>query len=308
MRAVFLGTPVAAVPALAALMNVATVELVVTQPDRPRGRGRQVAASPVKDAAIEWGLPVAQPHSGRELFDVLVGSELDVGVVVAYGRILRPDVLAMTRVGFVNVHFSLLPRWRGAAPVERAILAGDELTGVSLMVLNEDLDTGPLFAVKETEIAPYESAGVVIGRLASIGADLLQESLESYIHGDLRPAAQMETGATFAPRLGTAEARINPRSTAEQVHRVIRAFNPRPGAWIMAGGSRIKILEAGPASAGPDPGVIDVGRGRPILGVSDGAVELVRLQPAGKAPLSGRAWANGRRGVELRLDPFDHPG
>ncbi|MDJ0924580.1 MAG: methionyl-tRNA formyltransferase [Acidimicrobiia bacterium] len=302
MRAAFLGTPAAAVPSLAALMEVAAVEFVVTQPDRPRGRGRSVEASPVKLAAQEWGLQVHQPRRDDELLELFVGTNLDVAVVVAYGRILRPDVLATTDAGFVNVHFSLLPRWRGAAPVSRAILAGDDYTGVSLMVLDEGMDTGPVFAVAESAINEYETAGQVTGRLASLGADVLRDHLDDYLHERLRPARQMATGATEAPRLTTAEAHLDLSLSPTGFARAVRAFNPRPGAWLMAEGHRIKVFEVGPATPFVEPGVIEIINGRPILGLEHGAVELVELQPAGKAPLSGRAWANGRRGEGLVVD------
>lgn len=302
MRAAFLGTPSAAVPSLAALMEVASVEFVVTQPDRPKGRGRRVESSAVKLAAHEWGLAVYQPETHAELLGMFDQAGLDIAVVVAYGRILRPAVLESVDRGFVNVHFSLLPRWRGAAPVERAILAGDQYTGVSLMVLDEGLDTGPVFAAAEIEINEYESAGALTGRLASLGADVLRDHLDDYEHGRLRPARQMATGATTAPRLTTAEAALDTGIGPTAFARAVRAFNPRPGAWIQAEGQRIKVFEVGPATPDVAAGDVQVVGGRPILGLASGAVELVEVQPAGKPRISGKAWANGRRGVGLSLD------
>ena len=302
IRAAFLGTPSAAVPSLAALMELGAVEFVVTQPDRPRGRGRHLEAPAVKRAATEWGLRVHQPRTHADLLALFEGSELDVAVVVAYGRILKPEVLATTKEGFVNVHFSLLPRWRGAAPVERAILAGDDYTGISLMVLDEGMDTGPVFAAAETPINEYESAGEVTGRLASLGADVLRDHLDAYVHGRLLPARQMKTGATAAPRLTTAEAHLDVGLSPTAFARAVRAFNPRPGGWVHAQGHRMKIFEVGPATPPVSPGTIEIVNGRPILGLESGAVELVVIQPSGKAVLSGRAWANGRRGRGLVLD------
>lgn len=302
IRLAFLGTPSSAVPTLAALLELATVEFVVTQPDRPKGRGRKVEASPVKQAATEWGIRVHQPDSHDDLMSLFDGAGLDVAVVVAFGRILRPDVLATTDSGFVNVHFSLLPRWRGAAPVERAILAGDDYTGVSLMVLDEGLDTGPVFAAEETAISDYESAGEVMGRLAWIGADVLRDHLTDYVNGKLSAARQMNTGATSAPRLTTAEAQLDPRLSPGAFSRSVRAFNPRPGGWVDAEGSRLKIFEVGPATPPVKPGQIEIVNGRPILGVNGGSLELVEVQPEGKGAQSGRAWANGRRGEGLVLD------
>lgn len=282
-------------------MEVAAVEFVVTQPDRPKGRGRNSEASAVKVAASEWGLPVYQPHSHSGLMQLFGDAGLDVAVVVAYGRILKKELLETTKSGFVNVHFSLLPRWRGAAPVERAILAGDDYTGVSLMVLDEGMDTGPVFAAAETPINEYETAGQITGRLSSLGADVLRDHLDDYLHDRLRPARQMRTGATVAPRLTTAEAQLDIEQSATSFARAVRAFNPRPGAWLEAEGQRIKVYEVGPATPQVAPGSVDIVNGRPILGLRHGAVELIEVQPAGKGVQSGRAWANGRQGRGLKL-------
>ena len=302
IRAAFLGTPSAAVPSLAALLELAAVEFVVTQPDRPKGRGRRIEAPPAKLAAEEWGLRVFQPTTHTELLALFDEAALDIAVVVAYGRILKPAVLESVAQGFVNVHFSLLPRWRGAAPVERAILAGDAYTGVSLMVLDEGMDTGPVFAAAETEINEYETAGELTGRLASMGADVLRDHLQDYINDKLRPARQMRTGATTAPRLTSAEAQLDVNAGRAAFSRAVRAFNPRPGGWLAAEGQRLKVFEVGPATPEVGVGEIRIVEGRPILGLAGGAVELVEIQPAGKPRLSGRAWANGRRGVGLQLD------
>lgn len=303
IRAAFLGTPAAAVPSLAALMQVAAVDFVVTQPDRPKGRGQTLEPPPVKVAAAEWGLHVEQPESNSDLEILFTGNTLDVAVVVAYGRILSRTSLESVKRGFVNVHFSLLPRWRGAAPVERAVLNGDDYSGVSLMVLDEGLDTGPVFAAVETEIAEYETAGELTGRLAALGADVLRDHLEDYIHEKLLPARQMQTGATLAPKLKTEEARLDWQLGPSAFGRAVRAFNPRPGGWAEGEGTRLKIFEVGPASPVVPPGEIRVINGRPILGLGAGSVELVEVQPAGKPRQSGKDWANGRRGVGLRLEP-----
>lgn len=286
-------------------MELAAVEFVVTQPDRPKGRGRQSATPPIKLAADEWGLPAYQPATHAELLGLFEEAALDIAVVVAYGRILKSAVLQSVEHGFVNVHFSLLPRWRGAAPVERAILAGDPYTGVSLMVLDEGLDTGPVFAAAETEIAEYETAGELTGRLASLGADVLRDHLQGYLSDKLRPARQMRTGATTAPRLTTAEAYLDVTVGPTAFTRAVRAFNPRPGGWLAAEGQRMKVFEVGPATPDVSIGEIKIVDGRPILGLAGGAIELIEIQPAGKPRLSGRAWANGRRGVGLALDKPD---
>lgn len=298
MRAAFLGTPSAAIPALAALLDVADVPLVITQPDRPRGRSGKAVPPPVKLAAQEWGLPVAQPADGPALrAAVTVVPALDVGIVVAYGRILRADVLAATRVGYVNIHYSLLPRWRGAAPVERALLAGDAHTGVSLMHLDEGLDTGPIISVVETPIADDETGGTLTARLSHLGADLLSESLPSFMAGALQPAAQISTGATFAARLRPEEAHLDHGRSASELERQVRAFNPRPGAWLTADGDRLKVLSATVVPLAPAAGSIEGVDGEPVLGTGDGGLRLDVIQPAGKSPQSGRAWLNGRRGA-----------
>lgn len=296
MRAGFFGTPSAAVVCLAALVDIADVPLVVTMPDRPKGRRGSPTPPPVKEAALEWGLEVAQPTSSAELGAAVADAELDVGVVVAYGRILHSEVLSATRVGFVNVHFSLLPRWRGAAPVERAILEGDEVTGVCLMVLDEGLDTGPLVSVVETPIADDETGGSLGARLSHLGAGLLADALPGFMIGDLQPAPQIATGATHAPKLTVAEAELDPHRGAGELERAVRAFDPRPGAWLLVEGRRMKVKAASLADDGPELGVIAGRDGAPVLGTVDGGLRLEKVQPAGKRVQTGAEWLNGRRG------------
>ena len=299
----FLGTPSAAVPALAALADLADVRLVVTRPDSAKGRSSKRSAPPVKLAADEWGFSVQQPESHAELHSALSSTPLDVAVVVAYGRILKAETLALAEHGFVNLHFSLLPRWRGAAPVERAILAGDTSTGVSLMKLDAGLDTGPVIAEVETPIAPYESGGALTARLASLGADLLGRALQPYVNGDLVPAQQLGVGAVHAARLTTAEARLSSDLDADDFARAVRAFNPRPGAWLELEKSRFRVLEAVEAP-GLDvpPGIIEQIGNRVVAGVDGSAVELLKVQPAGKKPQDARSWMNGRRGMRASFE------
>ncbi len=302
MRVAFLGTPGSAVPTLAALLDIVDVDVVITRPDRPRGRSRHPVPPPLKLSAAEWGLHVEQPDDHRRLHGILEGRGLDLAVVVAYGRIIRPETLHTTRIGFINLHFSLLPRWRGAAPVERAILAGDDSTGVSLMLMDEGVDTGPVISVVETDIGADETGGTLTGRLAHLGADLVTDGLIPFATGDLQPAPQMETGAVMAPMLSTAEAQINPGADSGLVARMVRAFNPRPGAWLSAAGERLKVLETAASGEVVDTGCIDIIGGVPHLGVRDGALELRLIQPAGTRTISGRDWANGRRGEGAVLD------
>ncbi len=227
-RVAFFGTPSAAVPSLAAISEVAEIALVVTQPDRPKGRSKQPVAPPVKVAANQWGMEVVQPGRPGELIDAML--EVDVAVVVAYGQIIPDALLIAPRRGFVNLHFSLLPRWRGAAPVARAILAGDEHTGVSLMQLDSGLDTGPVFATWRTEINRSETTGTLTARLSGVGAALLASQLQNYVDGSIQLMDQVDEYATIAAKLKTQEARID--------HRVPQPDRARVGDDVVAGDAR----------------------------------------------------------------------
>ena len=301
MRALFLGTPAAAIPSLAALAEIASIEMVVTQPDAARGRSGKPIPPPVRVAAAEWGFPIAQPATHEDLLEIVESSIADVAVVVGYGRILRPAALAAVPAGYVNVHFSLLPRWRGAAPVERSILAGDPRTGVTLMVLDEGMDTGPLLGMYETDIDADETGGSLTARLAYDGAHLLHAVLPEYVRGRVHPAPQMASGATHAARLTTAEAQVTADTTAAHAHRMVRAYSPRPGAWAMVDGVRVKLWRVTTADAIVPAGHIEVIAGRPTLGLRGGALALEALQPAGKRVLTGIEWSNGRQGAPARL-------
>jgi len=305
VRAVFYGTPAEAVPALRALAGSAEVLLVTTRPDKPRGRSGKPQAPPVKQAALELGLEVSQPTRAGDDLERLRALAPDVAVVVAYGQLLPPDLLAVPRGGFVNVHFSLLPRWRGASPVVRAILAGDPLTGVTLMQLDAGLDTGPVLAVSPTGVGPEESAGELTGRLAEAGAALLLEQLPAYLEGRLAPRPQPAEGATAAARVRVAEAFVDPsRHHAQAVLRAVRAFDPRPGAWTELDGVRVKLWRARPvAGAGPAPGVAAWADGMVLLGTAEGAVELLEMQPEGRHRMAAADWMRGRRLQPARFTP-----
>ena len=281
-RLAFLGTPDAAVPPLRALVEAGfEVALVVSQPDRRRGRGGATAPSPVKAAAAELGLPV-----GDRVADV-VDAGVDLGVVVAYGRLIRPPVLAV--VPMVNLHFSLLPRWRGAAPVERALLAGDRETGVCLMQLEEGLDTGPVFACEVVPIGPEETAEELRVQLVAVGSSLLVAQLTGGL-GD--PAPQVGE-ATHAPKLDPAERELRWDRPAVALHRLVRVGR----AWTTFRGRRLRVLRAalGDAEVHGTPGTL-VGDG---LGVVTGAgvLTLVEVQPEGRAAQPAAAWRNGARPV-----------
>lgn len=303
MQSVFLGTPSASIPSLAALMDVTDVAVVVTRPDSAKGRSGRLTPPPVKVAAEEWGLPVVQPESRGELDEILQNAEIDVGIVVAYGRILSPAALASAPAGFVNVHFSLLPRWRGAAPVERAILEGDESTGVTLMQLDEGLDTGPVIAAVETPIAPDETGGSLTGRLAYLGGMLIDDAMSELLAGRLDTAPQLRTGVTIANRLDRSEGRIDASWTSAYAGRAIRAFSPRPGAWFSIDGTRCRVHRASYSSDAVTPGTIAPFNGVAVLGLEGGSLALDLLQPAGKAVMTGTAWLNGRRGAGGHIDP-----
>ena len=293
IRSIFFGTPEAAVPSLVALERTSEVEAVVTQPDRPRGRSGTPAPPPVKEAALELGLQVLQP---TRLSDVTeVAARCDIGVLVAFGRLIKPQLLTAPRLGIVNVHFSVLPRWRGAAPVQAALLAGDDRTGVTLMQMDEGLDTGPVLRVAETAVSASENAGDLMARLAEMGADLLAGTFADL--GGIVPQPQDDKLATSAPSFEPEAARLRPRDTdAADLGRAIRAFSPRPGAWGQMEGERFKILAARPVEYGPGPGVIDEVSGVPVLGAAQGGLVLELVQPAGKPQMEGDAWWNGRQG------------
>ncbi|MGI9648789.1 MAG: methionyl-tRNA formyltransferase [Acidimicrobiia bacterium] len=295
-RTAFFGTPPAAVPALASLASQTRVELVVTRPDKARGRSGKPRPPAVKEAAMAWGFPLAQPASAVEVADQLAG--IDLAVVVAYGQLLPADMLAMPTRGFINVHFSRLPRWRGAAPVARAILAGDETTGVDIIQLDEGMDTGDLIARQQASIRPTDTTGTLTARLAGLGAALLGESLEEILTDGVQATPQGSEGVSLAAKLASQEGRINPGAmSAEQCDRVIRAFNPNPGAWGVLDGERFKVWQAIPSpDTGLDPGQMTIEGESPVVGTADGTLQLLEVQAAGKARMPGAVWARGHRG------------
>jgi methionyl-tRNA formyltransferase len=305
VRAVFYGTPAEAVPSLEVLASLAEVPLVVTRPDRPRGRSGKPRPPPVKQAASLLGLEVSQPERAVHDLERMRALGPDVAVVVAYGQILPRELLAVPGHGFVNVHFSLLPRWRGASPVVRTLLAGDEVTGVTLMLLDAGMDTGPVIAVEPTRVGEGESAGELTTRLAGLGAEMLRAHLGPYLAGERPPRPQPEEGATAAARVRVEEAFVDPlRHRAEAVLRAVRAFDPKPGAWTDLDGIRVKLWRARPvAGPGPQPGLAAAVGGSLLLGTADGAVELVEVQPAGRGRMRGMDWMRGRRLEPARFTP-----
>lgn len=295
-RIVFLGTPEAAVPTLATLSREFDVSLVITRPDRPKGRSGTPTPPAVKMFALDAELRFAQPSTSAELVSAIENAgKFDVGVVVAYGRILDPPVLALPAAGFLNLHFSLLPRWRGAAPVERALMAGDTMTGVTVIKIDEGLDTGPVLTAQAVDISPDENGGELTGRLANLGGRLIVTVLAGYTSGSAAAVAQSDEGATYATKI-SADDRVlaNSSSATEFVNRV-RALAPSPAATIEIDGQAHKIFKARPHDHAPDDGTWVVVDSVPVLGVGGAGVELVSLQPSGKTPRSGEDWVRGRR-------------
>jgi methionyl-tRNA formyltransferase len=298
-----MGTPTAAIPILSALREVADVSLVVTRPDKPQGRSKRRKAPPIKDAAAEWGIPIAQPTTGAELFDAVQAVSPHIAVVAAYGRLIKPELLEVPKHGFVNVHYSLLPRWRGASPVVRAILAGDDETGVSLMRMDRGLDTGPVIAAEVIPVEPVDDTGSLTDKLAAAGGALLTSALPRYLAGETTAVPQDDALATAAAKVSTDEAHIDPmRHPAEAVDRAVRAFNPKPGAWCLVDGARFKIWVA-TRSPGvtAKPGEARLIDGRVILGSRTGSLELIEVQPAGRPAMAAVAWMNGRRAESAEL-------
>lgn len=302
MGAVFLGTPAAAIPSLSALADVEDVDLVVTQPDRRTGRGSTRTAPPVRVAAEQFGFPVAQPETPQELAAILEPSRFSLGLVVAYGRILTPVMLSSASLGFLNVHYSLLPRWRGAAPVERAIEAGDERTGVTLMKIDEGLDTGPILGEIATPIGPNETGGSLTARLSYLGASLIDSTVPEYLNGRRRPVPQITSGVSQAKRLTKEEARLTVDLAPATARRRIRAFHPRPVTWLETPEGVLRIHEATQSDMKCLPGHVETTAGAVIAGFTGGAIELTTVQPSGKQPIDAQSWMHGRRGLPTTFE------
>lgn len=300
MRLLFAGTPDVAVPTLDALVaSPHEVVAVLTRPDTPSGRGRRLAPSPVRARAEELGIPVltGSPRD-PDLIATLQGLDLDCAPVVAYGQILRPEVLAVPRHGWVNLHFSILPAWRGAAPVQRAILAGDEVTGASTFRIEEGLDTGPVYGTLTETIRPRDTAGELLDRLAHAGAPLMVATLDGIEAGRLDPVPQPTSDVSYAHKLEPADARVAWRSPALAIDRLIRACAPNPGAWTtLPDGGRLGL---GPVTLRPDvddlaPGELRVTKKEVLVGTASAAVLLGQVVPQGKRPMAAADWARGAR-------------
>jgi methionyl-tRNA formyltransferase len=301
LRLVFAGTPAVALPSLDALLDSDhEVVAVVTRPEKPSGRGRRVTGSPVAERAQERGLPVLAPAKAGDpdFLRELAALEPDVCPVVAYGALLLPPALAVPRVGWVNLHFSLLPAWRGAAPVQRAVLAGDELTGASTFLIEEGLDTGPVFGMVTEPISPTDTSGDLLGRLAVSGAALLRETMDGIAAGRLVAVPQSPDGVSHAAKLTPDDVRVDWSAPAMRVDRLVRAATPAPGAWTTFRDRRLKLRPVRPVD-GPDglaPGALaNLGQAGVAVGTATGPVLLTSVQPEGKPAMDAAAWARGVR-------------
>jgi methionyl-tRNA formyltransferase len=306
VRIAFFGTPAPAVPALEALLADPRVDvpLVVTNPDRPRGRGHELTPPPVKEAAVRADVPVAQPARAADVAERLSSLRIDACAVVAYGQILRKTLLAVPPHGFVNLHFSLLPAWRGAAPVQATILHGDRLTGVTCFVLDEGMDTGPVLLTRSTKVGPTETAGELTFRLAVLGAPLLVEAMVGLVDGTLEPVPQDDAAATYAPKISPRDAILDWSAAAEHLERCVRAYQPVPGAHTTLAGDRLKVHAARVVPGRGEPGTIvaiDDRTGAPVVACGHEALRLDEVQPAGKRRMSGAAFVNGYQPLGERL-------
>jgi methionyl-tRNA formyltransferase len=304
MRIVFWGTPHPAVPALEAFVASPDIEIcaVVTNPDRPAGRGYALRPSPVKMAAERAELAVWQPTKSREILDDLRALHVDACAVVAYGAILPVGVLDAGGCGFVNLHFSLLPSWRGAAPVTHTLLRGDTRSGVTCFVLDKGMDTGPVLLMQETDIRPRETAGELTQRLAHLGAPLLVRAVRGLVDGSLQPTPQDDRLASYAPKVTPRDAQLDWTHPAIELDRAVRAFNPFPGAHTTFAGIRLKVHSAAVVAAEGPPGeVVRLDAAGPVVACGQDGLRLEVVQPAGKARMHGPDFANGYRPLGQRL-------
>lgn len=308
MRIVFFGTPDFAVPCLRALLAGGKHEVaaVVTQPDKPKGRGREMVPPPVKEVAVAAGIPVLQPASVRKppFAPELAALAPDVAVVVAYGKILPPELLAVPKHGCVNVHGSLLPRWRGAAPIQWAVIAGDAVSGVCTMKMDEGMDTGDVLLCREVPLAPQETAGSLFERLAPLGAELLLETLDGLAAGTLVPVKQDAAKATHARMLEKADGKIDWAKPAAEVGHHVRGMSPWPGAFTTYGGGKIlKVhrVEVSPEESGAGPGVVVRGKDAVEVGAGRGRVTLLEVQAEGGKRMSAVEFWRGKGASIERL-------
>jgi len=297
-RVVFMGSPEFAIPTLRLLAQNYPVVGVITQPDRPSGRGRTLTPPPIKVTAQQLGIETIQPHRLKDpgVWEKLIEWSPDVIVVAAFGQILRQNVLDLPRFGCVNVHASLLPRWRGAAPIQASILHGDEVSGVTIMKMDAGIDTGPILNQRSIPIQADDDADSLSKKLATLGAELLMETLPAYLRGEIEPRIQDESRATYAPMLKKEEGELNFSQPAEYLERKIRAYFPWPGAFMVWDGQLLKVKRAFVLQQNLIPaGKRSVVDGLPAIGTVDGVLVLREVQPAGKKWMSGEEFLRGAR-------------
>ncbi|MFF2570852.1 methionyl-tRNA formyltransferase [Streptomyces sp. NPDC058084] len=309
MKLVFAGTPEVAVPALDALLASGRHEVaaVVTRPDAPAGRGRRLVASPVAQRAEEAGIEVLKPEKPRDEAFLARLREIapDCCPVVAYGALLPRVALDIPAHGWVNLHFSLLPAWRGAAPVQHAVMAGDEVTGASTFQIEEGLDAGPVYGVVTEDVRPTDTSGDLLTRLAFAGAGLLAATMDGIEDGALKAVPQPADGITLAPKIQVEDAHVDFAAPALRVDRVVRGCTPAPGAWTLFRGERLKLIQVAllPDRTDLAPGELAAAKNNVHVGTGSHAVELLWVQPQGKKPMKAADWARG-----VRIAPGERVG
>ena len=297
-RIVFMGSPDFSIPTLSGLIKNYDVVGVVTQPDRPAGRGKKLKSPPVKELTLEESIPIIQPKQLKDegVFEKIKRWAPDIIVVVAFGQILRTNILELPTYGCINVHASLLPRWRGAAPIQAAIYHGDSETGVTIMKMDSGIDTGPILSQRSIEIYPGESAESLSERLSILGSGLLIETLNGYLEGAIIPHTQESENATYAPMIKKEDGKLDFHKSAVELERQIRAYYPWPGSFIKLDVDRIKIINAKPEmSLNYKPGEMGIYESFPVVGTTHGALLLQTVQPEGKKQMSGDVFLRGYR-------------
>lgn len=298
LRIVFMGSPEFSLPSLEALIKNFSVVGVVTQPDRPAGRGKELTSPPVKRMANEFGIDLIQPARLGEqgVYEKLMQWNPDVIIVVAFGQILRKNVLNLPKFGCINIHGSILPRWRGAAPIQRSILNGDASTGITIMKMDEGVDTGPIITQERIEILPSDTSESLGKKLSVMGANLLVKVLPDYVSGKIGTFDQPSDGITYAPMINKEDGLLDFTKKAIELNQQIRAFYPWPGSFMIIGNERIKVVEAIPINCSElriaERSILN---GFPIVGTKKGCLRLELVQPAGKKPMKGNVFLNGFR-------------
>jgi methionyl-tRNA formyltransferase len=303
-RIVFMGSPEFAIPILEALHHYFQVTGIVTQPDRPAGRGRVLSPPPVKEIALQFGLPFIQPGRLKDpgVFEQLQSWKPDAIVVAAFGQILRQNVLELPPFGCINIHASLLPRWRGAAPIQAAILAGDESTGISIMRMDAGIDTGEVFLQEEIRVELSDTAETLGSRLAQLGAKMVVDGFPAIFQNRLRSHPQDESKASYAPKIEKEDGLLDFTSSAETLERKVRAFQPWPGSFFKLEGQMCKVTKGRTDKPGIlPPKKTGIKEGFPSIGTSDGDFTIEEIQPAGKRIMSGEVFLRGYRQWEKAL-------